>query len=90
MNKDIELNPIKRMWIRTWYNDWVRMFVILFPSYMIGLIPVLLILNLPKEVTGYIISIVYFGLILLSVHYNDYTNLNRIGLDVYGHKLNDD
>lgn len=84
------MSKFHRWWIWFWYNDYTRMFVVLIPTYMLILVPVLLLI-LPQsvitswmpQITAYIYLIVFTWAMLD----NDYTNLNKIGLDVYRNPL---
>ena len=77
-----ETNPLKRFWIWFWYNTATRFLVILIPSYFVILIPLLLYLEVPEPYFRHILSGAYAGGFVWAMLDNDYSNLERIGLDV--------
>ena len=84
---EIETNKFKRFIIRYWYNDWVRMLVLLNPFFYLGGGYVLFILGVPEEYIGNIsIGSWFIGMAALML-FNDYNTLNRIGLDCYRNPL---
>lgn len=83
-----EQNPLKRGWIWFWYNDTTRLLGVLLPSYFAVLLPLLLWLGLPAAYMRETVSLVYILVVAWAMIDNDYTNLNRIGLDAYRRPLN--
>lgn len=71
-----------RAWIWFWYNNATRLFVVLFPSYFIFLIPALQHVGLEDQTFRQTLSFVYLAVFGWAVLDNDYSNLERIGLDV--------
>lgn len=79
-----ETNQFKRIWIRFWYNDYTRLLFVMCGLHLLITAPIPILLGLPPKP---VIIILYILMILLAFYFNDYTNLNRIGLDVHGKKL---
>jgi hypothetical protein len=77
-----EKNKLKRAWIWFWYNNTTRFLLILFPSYLALVIPALLYLNFTGEAMRHTISLIYVAGIFWAMMDNDYSQLERIGLDV--------
>lgn len=77
-----EQNRLIRVWIWLWYNDVTRL------ATMLGLplIPLAIALNflgVNSELIRSLVMAFYIALLCLMLIFNDYKNLNRIGLDVY-------
>lgn len=73
-----EHNVLKRAWIGFWYNTWTRLFVVLFPSYFIGLIPFLLWIEVPAEYMNNTIVVIYCLVLLWAMLDNDFDNRQRL------------
>lgn len=87
MRLPIEKNPVKRAWIKFWYNSVTRFLVVLLPSYFIILVPALRYLGVPGETQRTIVTLVYLAVIGWAMMDNDYTQLQRIGRDHDGKPL---
>lgn len=82
-----ETNKLKRAWIRFWYNDITRVFLVMFPGHFLFTWPVLQYLGASGEVIKNFAILSYMVVFLLGMIDNDYTNLYRIGRDVNGRPL---
>ena len=83
-----EQNPIRRLFIRYWYNDIFRIGVFVFPLWLLVLGGVLISLGAHESP----IMLPAFGVLYLSgflalCKWNNYSNLRRIGLDELGRPL---
>lgn len=76
-------SKLQGYWIWFWYNDYTRFIIVLFGGHLIVLIPILAAFGLDgytiKTISMWAYIIVFFWAMLD----NDYSNLNKIGLDVY-------
>lgn len=83
-----EQNPIRRLFIRYWYNDIFRVGVFVFPLWLLVLGVVLFAFGL----LDHPMALPLFGALYLSgflalCKWNNYSNLRRIGLDELGRPL---
>lgn len=78
----MERNKLKRAWIWLWYNNVTRLLFVLVPSYLVLLIPALLHAGASGYTLKFAIAASYSLVSLWAMLDNDYTNLERIGLDV--------
>ena len=91
-----EKNVFKRAFIRVWYNDNFRMFVLVLPTHGIITIPsavfFLHLCGISNEfidgMSQGLISFIVLTPIVLAFIFNDYTNLNRIGRHTSGKLIN--
>lgn len=78
----MENNKLKRAWIWFWYNTATRFCLVLFPSYFVVAVPLLLYLGVTGEPLRNSLMALYWGMFGWALVDNDYENLNRIGLTV--------
>lgn len=81
-------NPIARFFIKLWYSEWFRCSFIICPVWLFALM-VLLMARFPEysEIFRYSCIGIYMILFTTALIKNDFTNLNRIGLNVYHEPL---
>lgn len=80
-------NPLHRLFVRVWYSDWFRFYFVLLPLWMIPFALALIALGVDGEIVRNVCVLLYFALFGAALTFNDYTNLHRIGLDVYHNKI---
>ncbi len=76
-----EQNKFKRAWIWIWYNTYTRVFLGL-GGHVLFIAPVLYYVGITGESLRFWSSMSYILVIAWAVVDNDFSNLNRIGLDV--------
>lgn len=76
-----ETNKLNRAWIWFWYNTTTRFLLVLLPGHFIFTIPLLAYFSVDGEIIRNFAIFSYVLVIILAMCDNDYTNLNRIGLD---------
>ena len=81
------INRYQKAWIWFWYNDMTRIFLVLFPSYFVILIPLLLWFGVSGEMLGKTLGIVYLYIFAWAAIDSDYSKLEKIGLDVWRRPL---
>ena len=84
-----ETNSLKRTWIRFWYNNVTRFLVVLLPSYALPLVAALTYFGVPGEMQRHFVTVTYLAVLGWAMVDNDYTQLERIGLDVDRRPLKD-
>ena len=85
------MTKLHHAWIWFWYRDITRFLVVLIPSYFIILIPFLYWIGIEdSETIKQISTVTYLVVILLSMKFNNYENLYKIGRDINGKKLKKD
>jgi hypothetical protein len=77
-----ETRWLVRAWIWFWYNNTTRFLVVLFPSYFVIVVPLLQFLGLEGEAFRRTLALVYLAVFAWAVKDNNYSNLERIGLNV--------
>ena len=80
-------NPLHRLAVRVWYSDWFRMYFVIVPLWMIPLALLLVMAGVGADACRTICLVLYFALLSAALVFNDYSNLNRIGLDIYHNEL---
>jgi hypothetical protein len=80
--RHLETNRFKRAWIWFWYSNATRLLLVLLPTYFVVLLPALAQLGLDVDQQRAIATITYLALLSWAIKDNDYTQLERIGLDV--------
>lgn len=84
-------NPIARFCIKLWYSDWFRCIFIICPIWLFTLMVVFMcIFPDASEFIRYACIFCYLILFITGLICNDYSNLNKIGLDVYHKPLKDE
>jgi hypothetical protein len=78
----VETNSLMRAWIWFWYNPTTRFMLVLVPTYFILLVPAFYYVGVRGEALRGCISVTYILVLLWAMVDNDYTKLERIGLDV--------
>lgn len=84
------MSKLEKIWILFWYNDITRLFLVLIPTYFIILVPLLKLFNFSDELLGRILLLTYIFILMLAGHFNDYSNLRKIGLDEYRKPLKEE
>ena len=74
---------LRHGWIWFWYSDWTRFLVVLVPTYLVVLIPVLQYLGLEGELLRRVVIGIYLTVVCWAMLDNDYTRLEEIGLTAY-------
>ena len=86
-----EQNPIKRFLIRLWYSDWFRLFFIICPVWLFALTVILwIIFHGYGGPIRFGLGVTYIVVFSAGLFFNDYEQLNRIGLDVYHKPLSEE
>ena len=76
-------NPIFRFFIKLWYSCWFRLTFIICPIWLFILMIVLMsIFPEYSETVRFVSLFCYITLFLLGNSRPNYTNLNKVGLDV--------
>lgn len=77
-----EQNPIKRLWISIWYSGWFRCFFVICPVWLLCLL-VFYIIKFPQypEMVCLGATLLYGSVFTIALFDNDFSKLNRIGLD---------
>lgn len=74
-------NPIHRLFIKTWYSDWFRLWFLAFPWWwIIILVYISCKFNLDDK-QGKIMALLSTLPFFIGLAFNDYSNLRRIGLN---------
>ena len=77
-----EQNPIKRFMIRVWYADWFRVTFVICPIWLLVCMVIFMwIFPLAVEFIRVATIAVYGMLFIIALIFNDYEQLNKIGLD---------
>jgi hypothetical protein len=82
-----EPNQFIRWWIWIWYNDITRLFFVMFGGILLLIVPLLIFVGVTGEWLKQCTIFSYLGVVVWAMVDNDYSNLNRIGLDVHRHPL---
>ncbi len=81
------IHPVHRAWIWFWFNDWTRLLVVGLGGHLLLFIPLLYALGVQGEALRSASIGLYLAILGWAMVDNDYTNLNKIGLDVYRRPL---
>lgn len=85
-----KISKLEYAWIWFWYNDITRIFFVVIPSYFIIIIPLILWIfpDISEESFKTTLIFTYMVVLLFAFNFNDYTNLNKIGLTTNRTKIN--
>lgn len=77
-------------WIWFWFNDWTRLLIVGLGGHLLFFIPLLYALGVQGESLRSAAIGLYIAVFGWAMVDNDYTNLHKIGLDVYRSPLKTD
>ena len=83
-----EARRLHRAWIWFWFNDWTRLLVVGLGGHLLLFIPVLYVFGVQGEALRSAAMGLYIAVFGWAMVDNDYTQLHKIGLDVYRRPLN--
>lgn len=81
-------NPVSRFFIKLWYSNWFRYTFIICPLWLFVTMAILMYcFPETSEIVRYAGIFCFVTLYFIELKFDDYTNLNRIGLDTFHRPL---